>query len=100
MFLNAFPPKIGLSNTYSPGTIMTSKALDWNKICKLHFGAYTQVHKNRNVTNMLEEGTQKAICLGPTDNLQGTYNFFLIRSAKKNSHGHFIEVPIPTIVMK
>ena len=39
MFLNALPPKRGLSKTHSPRTIMTVKALDWKKICKLHFGA-------------------------------------------------------------
>ena len=73
MFLNAFPPKSGLSKTYSPRTIMTGKALDWEKICKLHFGAYVQVHKYRNVTNTLEERTQEAICLGTKGNLQDTY---------------------------
>ena len=40
---------------------MTGKSLDWEKICKLHFGAYTQVHKDRNVTNPLEERTQGEI---------------------------------------
>ena len=35
MFLNDFPPKSGLSNTYSPQTIMTGKDLDWKKIFKL-----------------------------------------------------------------
>ena len=76
MFLKAFPPNSGLSKTYSPRTIMTGKALYWKKICKLHFGAYTQVHEDRNVTNTLEDRTQVAICLEPTGNLQGTYNFF------------------------
>ena len=75
MFLNALPPKSGLSKTYIPRTIMIGKSLDRKKSCKLHFGAYTQVHENRNVTNMLEERTQGAIYLGLTGNLQGTYNF-------------------------
>ena len=79
MFLNAFPPKSGLSKTYSPCTIMTGKALDWKKSCKLHFGAYAQVHEDRNVTNTLEERNQGAICLGTTGNLQGTYNFFSLQ---------------------
>ena len=99
MFLNAYPPKSGLSKTYSPCTIMTGKALDWKKSCKLHFGDYAQVHENRNVTNALEEGTQGAICLGPTGNLHGTYNFFSLQSEKK-TRGQFTEVPTPTIVMK
>ena len=40
IFLNAFPPKIGISKTYIPRTIMTEKALDWKKSCKLHFRVY------------------------------------------------------------
>ena len=82
MFLNAFSPKSGLSKTCSPHTIITRKTLDLKKSCKLHFGAYAQVHEDRNVTNMLEEPTQGEICLGPTSKLQGTYNFFSLRSKK------------------
>ena len=63
LFFIAFPPKSGLSKTYIPHIIMTGKSLDWKKICKLHFGAYKQVHEGRNVTNMLEERTKGAICL-------------------------------------
>ena len=74
--------------------------LDWKKSCELHFGAYTQVHEDRNVTNMLEERTQGAIFLGPTVNLQGNYIFFLLRSGKKITHVKFTEVTTPTIVMK
>ena len=83
MFLNAFPPKSGISKTYSPRTIMTGKALDWKKSCKLHFEAYAQVHEDINVTNTLEDRNQGEICLGPTGNLQGTYNLFSPRSEKK-----------------
>ena len=61
IFLNAFPPKSGLSKTYNPRTIMKGKAIDWKKSCKLHFGAYVQVREDRNVTNTLEERTQGAI---------------------------------------
>ena len=53
MFFNAFPPNSVLSMKYIPSTIMMGKALDCNKIFKLHFRAYVQVHKYRNVTNML-----------------------------------------------
>ena len=100
IFLNDFPPKSGLSKTYIPRTIMTGKALDCKENCKLHFGAYAQVHEDRNVTNTLEERAQGAICLGPTGNLQGTYNFFSLRSGKIITCGNFTEVPTPTIFMK
>ena len=79
---------------------MTGKSLDWKKICKLKFRAYTKVHKDRNVTNTLEDRTQGEICLGPTGNLQETYNLFSLRSGKKITRGKYIEVPTPTIVIK
>ena len=77
------PPKSGLSMKYSPCTIMTGKVIDLNKRRKLHFGAYTQVHEDRNITNTPEERTQSEIRLGPTGNLQSTYKFFLLCTEKK-----------------
>ena len=79
---------------------MTGKALDWRKMCKLHFRAYAQVNVDRNVPNTLEERTQGAMCLGPTGNLQGTYNLCLLRPGKEITRGQFTEVHTPTIVMK
>ena len=79
---------------------MKGKTLDWKKSCKLHFGAYAQVHEDRNVTNTLEERTQGAIYLGPTCNLQGTYSFFSLRSGKTITRRQFKEVTTPRIVMK
>ena len=70
IFLNTFPPKSVRSKTYSPRTILMCKYLDWKKSCKIHFGDYAQVHKNRNMTNMLEERTQRA------RNLEETYKLF------------------------
>ena len=100
MFLNAFPPNSGLSNTYTPCTIITVKALDWKKICKLRFRAYAQIHEDRNVNSTIEERTQGAICLGPTGNLLGIYNLFLLLSGKKITRSQFTDMPTPTIVMK
>ena len=87
MILNASPLNSRQPKTYSPLTIMIEKALEWKKSCKIHIGAYTQVHEDRNVTNTLEERTQGIICLGPTGNIQGTYNLFLLCSGKKITHG-------------
>ena len=79
---------------------MTGKVLGWIKSCKLHFRAYAHVQKVSNLTNMLEDRTQGAICLGPTGNLQVTYSFFSLRSGKKITRGKFTEVPNPAIIMK
>ena len=79
---------------------MTGKTLDWKKMCKLTFGAYAQVHEDRNITNTFMEWTRKAICLGPTGNVQVTYNFISLRTGKNIIHGQLTDVPTPTIVMK
>ena len=70
------------------------------KICKLHFGAYAQVHEDQNVTNTLEERTQGAICIGPTGNLKGACKRILLQSGEKISRGKFTEVPTLMIIMK
>ena len=79
---------------------MTENTLDWKKSCKLQFGAYAQVHEDRNVTNKLGERTQGAIYLVPKGNVQGTYNFSPYGLDKNITHGKFTEVPIPTIVIQ
>ena len=100
MLLNDFPPKRELSTAYSAHTIMTGKDLDLKRSFKLHFGAYAQVHEDRNVMNKLEESTQGAIYLGATGNLQRTDNLFLLCTVRKINRGKFTEVPTPMIAMK
>jgi hypothetical protein len=73
--LNAFPPSSG--NTYIPRTIMTGTTLDYNKHCRLPFGAYVETHEDNEATNTMVELTRGAICLGPTANFQGSYIFFV-----------------------
>jgi hypothetical protein len=72
---NAFPPSSGVSNTYSPRTIVTGAALDYNKHCRLPCGAYVETHEENEPTNTMAERTRGAICIGPTANFQGSYIF-------------------------
>ena len=80
--------------------MMTGKTLDWKKSCRLHFGAYAQVHEERNMSNTLEERTQGAICIGPYRQPTGHIQFILPMFWKKNTRGQFTEVPTSMIVMK
>ena len=89
MMINAFPPKIGLSRTYSPCTIMMGKQLDFKKQCRCPFGAYVQSHNNRNMTNLMVDWTQGATCLGPTVNLQGSYAFLSLFTGRKITRSQF-----------
>ena len=100
MLINTFPPKRGISTTYSHLKITTGKTLDWKILCKLIFDAYAQVNEYRNITNTMKERTQGAIYIGPTENVQVAYNFLLLRTRKKITRGKFTKVLKPTTVMK
>jgi hypothetical protein len=100
LWLNAFPPSSGVSNTYSPRTIMTGTTLDYSKHCKLPFGAYVETHEENNPTNNMKERTRAAICLGPTTNFQGSYKFLCLRTGRRITRKQFKELPMPTSVIK
>jgi hypothetical protein len=61
LWLNAFPPLIGVSKTYRPSTIMTSTTLDYAKHCKLPFRACVEMHEENNPANTMKERTRAAI---------------------------------------
>jgi hypothetical protein len=83
LWINAFPSSSGVSKTYSPRTIMTGTALDFNKHCQIPFGAYAEVHEDNNITNTMTERTQPDICLGPVANFQGSYKFLSLKTGKR-----------------
>jgi hypothetical protein len=100
LWINAFPPSSGVSALYSPRTIMTGTALDFNKHCQIPFGAYAEVHEDRNITNTMDERAQPAICLGPTANFQGSYKFLSLRTGKHITRKNFKELPMPASIIK
>jgi hypothetical protein len=100
LWINEFPPSSGVSASYSPRTIMTGTALDFNKHCQIPFGAYVEVHEDRNITNTIDERTQPAICLGPTANFQGSYTFISLRTGKRITRKQFKELPMPASIIK
>ena len=65
--LNQFPAENGISNKYSPLTVITSRlSMDYNDIL-LDFGTYTEVYEdNRWITSSNRFRSTPAICLGPT----------------------------------
>ncbi|CAB9530779.1 expressed unknown protein [Seminavis robusta] len=44
-WLNVFTPSPGVSGLISPRELMTGQRIDYNKHCKLEYGAYAQVHE-------------------------------------------------------
>ena len=72
-WLNAFPPKGGVSKTLSPRNIITGSKLDYNKHCLIELGQYAQVVEEPDPTNSIKECTTGAIALGCAHNAQGSY---------------------------
>jgi hypothetical protein len=98
--INAFPPSSGVSYTNSPQTITTGTTLDYAKHCKLPFGAYVETHDMNTPTNNMKERTHAAICLGPTANFQGSYNFMCLRTGRRITRKQFRELPMPATVIE
>jgi hypothetical protein len=100
LWLNVFSPSIGVSKTYNPRTVMKGTTLDYNKHCKLPFGAYTETHEINTPTNTMKERTRAAICLGPTANFQGNYKFLCLKTGRRITRKQFRELPMPTAVIE
>ena len=86
LWINAFPPKGGVSDSLSPRTLLTGVKFDYNCHCKVVFGAYAQVYEENLPTNSQQARTLGAICLGPSGNLQGGYKFMNLRTGNKLIH--------------
>jgi hypothetical protein len=99
LWINAFPPKGGVSSTLSPRNIMTGIQFDYQKHCRLQFGSYVQAHQEPSTTNTQAARTVGAICLGPTGNIQGSYKFLNLRTGKHITRRRWSQLPMPQEVI-
>ena len=81
--INAFPTNSGISRNYRPHIIMTGNQIESKNHNQRPFGAYVQVHNDRNVTNKIIDMNQGTIYLVPTGNLQGMYKFLSLCTGRK-----------------
>ncbi len=100
LWLNAFPLKSGVSVNLSPRELVIRHKLDFAKHCRAQFGSYCKVHDEPMPTNSMTTRTTPAIVLGPTGNLQGTYNFFSLETGKKIKRRKFTPYPMPDLVIR
>jgi Reverse transcriptase (RNA-dependent DNA polymerase) len=99
MWINAFPPKGGVSSHISPRGILTGTQFDYKKHCKLPFGSYVQAHEEPSPTNTQAARTVGAISLGPTGNLQGSYKFLNLRTGRLITRRTWTSLPMPDEVI-
>ena len=100
LWINAFPPKCGLSSTLSPRNILTGIQFDYNKHCKLQFGSYAQAHHENSPTNTQSARTVGAICLGPTRNIEGSFKFLNLRTGKRITGRRWTTLTMPQEVIE
>ncbi len=98
LWLNAFPTKSGVSETLSPRKIVMRHKLNFTKHCKAQFGSYCKAHGKPVPTNTMVTRLTPAIVLGPTGNLQVTYNFFSLETGKKIKRRKLTAYPMPDSV--
>ena len=96
-WLNSFPARDGISDTLSPRAIVTGSHVDFNKHCKLEFGAYVQAHEEHDNTMMTR--TTGAIALRPTGNVQGGYYLYSLSTGRVLNRNHWTELPMPQDVI-
>jgi hypothetical protein len=79
-WLNSFPNQNGISQQYSPRTIVVGQHIDYHRHCQLEFGTYVQTHEEHD--NSMLSRTTGAIALRPTGNAQGGYFFMSLTSGR------------------
>jgi len=97
-WLNSFPPNDGISPTMSPRCIIVGSQLDFNKHCRVEFGAYAQTHEEHD--NSMATRTTGAIALRPTGNAQGGYYFMSLSTGKRLSRSRWTPLPMPQEVIE
>jgi hypothetical protein len=96
-WLNNFPAADGISNTLSPRSNVLGTKIDYNKHCRLPFGAYAQVHEDHD--NSMDTRTTGAIAMRPTGNDQGGYYFFSLTSGLRPNRNNWTVLPMPADVI-
>jgi hypothetical protein len=100
LWMNAFPVKSGISQTFLPREQLLRWRLDYKKHCRVMPGTYCEVHDEPVQTNTMVARTHKAITLGPTGNLQGSVKFYCIHTGRVLKCRLFTPMPMPNLVMQ
>ena len=87
-------------STESPKEMFTGVKIDFNRDCKIEFGAYVQVHEDEEITNTMKARTAGAIALGPVGNAQGSYQFLNLSTWKVIQRRTWHELPMPKEVIQ
>ena len=82
LFVNAVPDSLCVSERYSPREIVTQSKFDFERDCKVQFGAYIQASDDAIVTNTTKLRTHGCVALGTSGNWQGSTMCFDLDTEK------------------
>jgi hypothetical protein len=76
--------------------------MDWERHLALPLGGYYQVHEKDEVgrSDINNERTLGAICLGPSDNQTSGYRFISLQTGRKVTRTSWTELPMPKQVIE
>ena len=82
----------GVSDYYSPNTLMGLGVPDYKKHFEFSFGAHVQA--NEETTNTPRARTLDAIYLGPTNNIQGGHDVMNLATGRVITRSQVTEIPL------
>ena len=101
-WLNIFPVTNSVSDLYSPGTIVTSRKLNYNADCRIQFGQAVELHDHPDglqLNSVMHPRTTTAIALGGMGNAQGGYKFFSLRKGRNVTGYKWTEIPVNDLII-
>ena len=99
--LNLFPAKGGVSSYYSPRMIVSQTNLDYNKHCRIPFGAYVLANHESNPTNTVATRALDVIYLRPNNaNEQGGHELMDLNSGRFITRARVKVLPVTETVIK
>ena len=97
---NIFPAKNGISDYYSPETLVTGRVFDYNKHCQFEFGDYVQGNDYNDPRNDMRPRTIDGIYCRPTENGKGHYLMDLQTGREVTRGGPITVIPLTETVKK
>ena len=100
MWMNAWPEKLGISQTFSPREIVLRWQLSTKVHAKAKFGSYCVAYDEPDITNTQDLRGHDCICLGATGNRQGTHKFLDLETERVIKRKQFDEYPMPDAIKR
>ena len=98
-WIDSIPQSNSIIPNICSRAILTGQFPDYNKLCSLASGEYTNVHNTRTITITMAALTSPAIAMGPMSNLQCGHRFFCLHSKCIITPQQWTKLPLPDTII-